>query len=164
MRQVALISQTLRSGHCRAYMDAEPGDHTIMTSDPSVFADMAFEGSVAVVAANPPPELLPRTSLTQTKLFRSALAKARGGSSLGRWLERNAKRLARRTRSLRQPSKPVGTQPAVEESIIRNSEMYLLLNDQHTRSPIDRLVVFDVFDLPVGLTFAQDHDIEVIVR
>ncbi len=164
MRQIGLISQTLRIGHCHAFMSSEPGDHVILTSDPSAFADMFPEGGIAVVAVNPPPELLPRAGLTRSRLFRSALAKARGGSSLGRWLERNLKHLARLARGVRRPDAAVTTGPPIDEGAIRGSEMYLVLEDQHRHSPIDRLIVFDVFDLPVALTFARDHDIEVFVR
>ena len=32
MRQVALISQTMRAGHCHAYMSAEDGDTVIVES------------------------------------------------------------------------------------------------------------------------------------
>lgn len=164
MRQVALISQTLRAGHCQAYMDAHPGDNLILTPDPSVFAEVPLEDSITVVAANPPPELLPRTNLARTRIFRSALTKARGGSSLGQWLERNAKHAVRRVRRFRKTTRPVSPRPALDERTIRSSEMYHVLVEQHSLLAIDRLVVFDVFDLPVALAFAQDHDIEVLVR
>jgi len=42
--------------------------------------------------------------------------------------------------------------------------MYVELQREHGSRPIDRLVVFDVFDLPVALIFAEDHDIELLVR
>lgn len=164
MRQVGLISQTLRAGHCHAFISAEAGDHVILTSNPSAFANMDFKKSVAVIAVNPPPELLSHAGLARTRLFRSALAKARAGSAFGRWLERNLKRLARRVRTVRKPQVEVTTGPSLDESTIRASEMYLVLEEQHRHSPIDRLVVFDLFDLPVAMTFAQDHNIEVIVR
>ena len=136
----------------------------ILTSDTSLFVECG--AAIPVVAVNPPPELLPRTGLIRTRVFRSVLAKARSGSAFGRALETAAKLGARRFRSLSNPlsGRRPKRAPILDESTVRSSLMYLRLVDEHRRAPIDRLVLFDVFDLPVALTFARDHGIEVLVR
>lgn len=136
----------------------------ILTSDPSHFVDCG--PAIPVIAVNPPPELLPRTDLIRTRVFRSVLAKARSGSAFGRALEKAAKLVARRLRSLSSslPGRRPGRAPTLDETSLRSSQMYLRLVDEHRRAPIDRLVLFDVFDLPVALAFARDQGIEVLVR
>ena len=136
----------------------------ILTSDTSPFVEC--EPAIPVIAVSPPPELLPRAGLIGTRVFRSVLAKARSGSAFGRALEKAAKLVARRFRSLSRamPVRRPGRAPTLDETTVRSSQMYLRLVDEHRRSPIDRFVIFDVFDLPVALAFARDHGIEVLVR
>ena len=166
MRQVALISQTLRASHCHAWMDDGGGEPTILTSSPSVFSDFDFAVPPRVIPVSPLPEILTTTRLTGSRIFQRALRKARVGSRSGAWLERTIKRFAWRLRSLDQlvPSRKGTPSPQIDADSIRASAMYVELQREHGSRPIDRLVVFDVFDLPVALIFAEDHDIELLVR
>jgi hypothetical protein len=164
MRQVALISQTMRAGHCHAYMSAEDGDTVILTSNPSAFADFDLGGRTRLIPINPPPELLPPANLARTRLFRSILARARSGSRFGRWLERSAKKVARRIRPLDRSGEQEAPRQTLELDSVRASDIYQRLMEEHGKSTIDRLVVFDVFDLPVALVFADDHNVDVVVR
>lgn len=166
MRQVALISQTLRASHCQAWMDDGGGEPTILTSSPSAFSDFHFAVPPRVIEVSPPPEILTTTRLTGSRIFRRTLQKARAGSRSGAWLERTIKRFAWRFRPLDRlvPSKKGTPSHQIDADSIRSSAMYVELQREHGSSPIDRLVVFDVFDLPVALTFAEDHDIELLVR
>jgi len=165
MRQVAVISQTIRASHCHAYMNTGEAGQTIMTSNPSAFAGFEFAAQPQVIAVNPPPELLPTARLVSNRVFRSALAKARTGSRTGAWIEANVKRVARRLRNAR-GSASSGRRPQgeLDDRTIRASAMFSKLEEEHDTTPIDRIVVFDVFDLPVALAFAEDHDIDVWVR
>jgi hypothetical protein len=166
LRQVALISQTLRAAHCLAYLRPHLEDVVVLTSDPSAFDESGLEGSLRVVTVSPPPELLPSTRLTEGRWYRSVLRWARSGSGLGRWLERTVKRLLWRLRYvdrivvLRRSTRPRDIDP----DTIRTSAMYTRLAEEHGHTPIDRIVVFDVFDLPVALAFGDDHGVEVWVR
>ena len=166
MRRVALISQTLRAQHCHAYMNDGSEEGVILTSNPSAFADFEFDTSTLLIAVNPPAALLPAAHLVQTRIFRSALERARSGSRFGASLERMVKWLARRLRHQRRLG-PLGRHrhpQEMDELSIRHSAMYAKLEEQHRSSRIDQLVVFDVFDLPVALAFAEDYHIELLVR
>lgn len=164
MREVALISQTMRVGHCHAHMNTGEAGQTIMTANPAAFANFRFSVPPRIMAVAPPPELLPSTTLASSRFFRLALAKARAGSRVGAWVERSGKLLVRIWRSA---GASVGAErPAIEidDQKIRGSVMYAQLVEEHRSSPIGRVVVFDVFDLPVALAFCDDHDIDVLVR
>ena len=166
MKEVALISQTLRAAHCQAYLRAAETSQVVLTSDPSAFETHALETTTRVVTVSPPPELLPSTRLAEGRWFRSVLRWARSGSPIGRWLERTVKRLVWRLRyldrlvALRRSTRP----REVDPGSIRTSAMYRRLVEEHNETSIDRIVVFDVFDLPVALAFAEDHGVEVLVR
>lgn len=166
MRQVALISQTLRASHCHAYMNNTGQQGTILTSHPSAFADLEFARPTQVIAVSPPPELLPSTRLAGTRIFRAALNRARSGSRLGAWLERTIKRFAWRLRYLdrfvllRRRHRAAD----LDERTVASSAMYLRLQEEHETTAIDRIVVFDVFDLAVALAFAERHGVDLLVR
>lgn len=138
----------------------------ILTSSPSAFSEFDFATPARMIVVGPPAALVPATRLTGARIFRAALRRARSGSRSGAWLERTIKRFAWRFRDLDRlaPSKRRGRSQQVDEDSIRPSAMYLELLREHSSSSIDRLVVFDVFDLPVALTFAEDHGIDVLVR
>ena len=166
MSRLALISQTLRADYCQAYMNDDPVEGAVLTARPAAFTELEFSAQTRVIAVNPPPELLPARHITQDRVFRSFLRQARSGSRLGPWLERAAKWFARHLRQLRAPlrlrRRPPGQE--INEGSIRTSAMYAKLLEEHNSRAIDQLVVFDVFDLPVALTFAEDHQIELLVR
>lgn len=138
-------------------------DVLILTSNPSAFADFEFARPTQVIAVDPPSELIPTTRLKGERIFRTALEKARAGSRLGAWLERTIKRFAWRLRPTARLT-PGRQARLLDSKSIRSSAMYLRLMEEHSSSPIHRLVVFDVFDLPVALAFADDHNVEVLVR
>jgi len=140
-------------------------DGAIFTTNPSAFAKFGFTVPTRLVSVSPPAELLPAAHLVRTRVLRSALEKARSGSKVGAGIERTFKQLARRLRSLDgiSPSRRRRA-PQIDPASLRSSALYLRLEDEHRHSPIDRIVVFDVFDLPVALAFTETHDIEVLVR
>ena len=166
MSSIAIISQTMRASHCRAFIVGGGSPWTILTSDPSAFDGYEFSESVRIVAVSPPPELVPSAQLTRSRIFRSILSWARSGSRLGRWLERTTKRLAwhlryfdrivmlRRSRTTRE----------MDDSALPSTALYMRLEVEHAATPIDRIVVFDVFDLPVALAFGRAHGLKVLVR
>ncbi|MGH3650096.1 MAG: hypothetical protein ACRDU9_05245 [Acidimicrobiia bacterium] len=167
MKQVAVISQTLRLGHCQAYLNREgPSESVILTADPSSFTDLHFRSPVRVVPVSPPPELLPTTRLVTGRVFRRLVARARSGSRFGRWLEKMARKLVWRLRYLdrivvlKRRQRP----RAIDPKSFQDSALFQELSAEHDETPIDRIVVFDVFDLPVVLEFAGRHDIDVAVR
>ena len=156
----------MRASHCVAYLNTEDSRHTVLTSDPAAFASYEFAGGIRVVKVTPPPELLPTAKLARSHWFQRALARARAGSGFGRWLERTVKRLVWRLRYFDRLTILIRREksPLVSGGSVRNSSMYQQLAEEHESEPIDKIVVFDVFDLPVGLGFSQDHDLEVLVR
>lgn len=166
MKQVATISQTLRAFHCHVYMRDGMDEQIILTTDPAAFAGLDFAAPTRIVATTPPPELLPAARLNRTRVFRRMLSWARSGSAFGRWLEDTAKHFVARFR--RWPSStPNGGFPTgavVSTAALESSDMYLRLVEEHEVGPIDRIVVFDLFDLPVVLRFSDRHEVEVLVR
>ena len=167
MKQVAVISQTLRRGHCQAYLNQEKASESvILTADPSSFTGLQLGSPVRVVPVSPPPELLPTTRLVTGRLFRKLVARARSGSRFGRWLEKVARKLVWRLRYLdrmvviKRRQRP----RAIDSKSFQDSALFQELSAEHNEASIDRIVVFDVFDLPVVLEFAQRHDIHVAVR
>ena len=167
MRFAALISQPMRIGHCSAYLRAHEGNHVIVTSDPASLDKSGFDSRITVLKASPPTELLPTAKLTRSRWFRRGLQKARSGSRFGSWLERTAKKVVWRLRYvdrakiLMQETRRSGPAGAVD---VRTSATYTRLVEENQVDPFDRLIVFDLFDLPVALAFAEDHGAEVLVR
>ena len=166
MRIVALISNPFRAKHCVAYLKSEGSSHTLMTGDPHAFDNHELAPSTRVLKVTPPPELLPTARLARSRWYQRILALLRTGSALGSWLERTIKRIVWRLRYFdrltilvrRSESRPMN------DSAIRDSSMYRQLTAEHTTHPIDQVVVFDVLDLPVGLRFAEDNQLDVLVR
>jgi len=154
----------LRAKHCHAYLEDGSGEDVILTSNPADFAALEFIAPTHIVAVSPPPELLRPTHLARNRIFRSVLHRARSGSRLGVWVEHVLKDVARLLRRLSEVMpRRRGFQQTAELSI-RSSMMYAKLVEEHASSPIQQLIVFDVFDLPVALTFAEDHQVDVLVR
>jgi len=169
VRQAALISQTLRAHHCKSYLMTSDVEAVVLTSDPQTFDSLHDDGSTTIINVSPLPELLPTTTLTRGRWFRSILSWARSGSNFGRWLERTVKRLVWRLRYLDRFTlllRPLRRTPVavVDEASLRGSAMYQELMALHSKEPFIRVVVFDLFDLPVAMAFATDHNTEVIVR
>lgn len=166
MRVAALISQPMRASHCAAYLNTEGSRHTVLTGDPAAFAAYEFAGGIRVVKVTPPPELLPTAKLVRSRWFQQALARARAGSGFGRWLERSVKRLVWRLRYFDRLTILMRRKESrvVADGTVRDSSMYQQLAEEHESQPIDRIVVFDVFDLPVGLRFAEDNELDILVR
>ena len=166
MRLAALISQPLRVAHCVAYLDDGTGDNVVLTADPAVFAEVEFASPTRVVVVTPPAELLPTVRLARGRLYRRLVDMARSGSELGRRLERFAKRIMWRLRYfdrlviLKRRRKP----PQLTREAVQTSSSYRELVEEHVRRPFDKVVVFDVFDLPVAMEFADTYAIEVLVR
>lgn len=167
MRVVALLANPFRAKYCVAYLTATDGPTTILTGDPDAFAGRDLPSSTRIHRVTPLPEVLPTAKLARTRWSKGALSRLRGGSKWGAWAERKIKRLVWHMRYLdrvtllvrkrREPS-------SIEDQTVRQSAVYQDLLAEHGRQPIDRLVVFDVFDLPVAIVFAEDHDLEVLVR
>lgn len=165
MRIVALISQPMRASHCVSYLGQRPGSHSVLTSDPTAFDALDVPEGTLFTQVNPPPELLPSTPLARSRRLRNVLARARAGSVLGHWLERVARRLLRRMRSAVSPSAtPTPGARSLTADDLRDSAMYQQLAKEHGESAFDLIVAFDLFDLPVGLRFGDDHQIPVVVR
>lgn len=166
MRLAALISQPLRAIHCAAYLDDRTEDNVVLTANPAVFAEVEFASSTRVVAVSPPAELLPTARLARGRLYRKLVATARAGSEWGRRLEKLAKRVVWRLRYvdrfviLKRRRKP----PPLSTEALQTSSLYRELVTEHTKKPFDRVVVFDVFDLPVAMEFAATYGVEVLVR
>ena len=166
MRVVALISQPMRASHCVAYLSHRPGPHSVLTSDPTAFDSLQVPEGTRLHKASPPPELLPRKRLARSLWLEKVLKRARAGSWLGRWLEGTAKRIVPRLRQVagsltrRHESDP---RPLTDIQI-RDSSLYRQLMVEHSESPVDQIVAFDVFDLPVGMAFADDYQIPIVVR
>jgi hypothetical protein len=166
MKQVAIISQPLRAIHCHAFLGQGSDEQVVLTTDPSAFVDLPFNSATRVVQVSPPPELLPTARLARAKLSRRMVGRARAGSGFGRWFERTLKKVMWRLRYLdrlallRRARKPA----ELDLKSIEGSAMFLKLAEEHQSGDIDRIVVFDVFDLPVALTFAEPNGIEVLVR
>ncbi|HJS71774.1 MAG TPA: hypothetical protein VJ858_03525 [Acidimicrobiia bacterium] len=166
MRLAALISQPLRVLHCLAYLDDGSDDNVVLTANPAVFAEVKFASPTRVVAVSPPTELLPTVRLARGRLYRRLVDMARSGSELGRRLERFAKRIMWRLRYfdrlviLKRRRKP---QQLTQEAV-QNSSLYRELVEEHMKRPFDKLIVFDVFDLPVAMEFSDTYAVEVLVR
>lgn len=166
MKQVAMISQPLRSAHCHAYLRDTNGDQVILTSDPSTFDRYEFSPRVRIMEVTPPPQLLPSRHLARARRYRLLVERSRRGSSIGRRLETIAKSLVQRLRRLNMLgiAHPSNETRSIDLAELRTSAMYARLEVEHDAGPIDRIVVFDVFDLPVALEFAEEHDVDVLVR
>lgn len=166
MREVALISQTLRAGHCRAYFLQSGQDPTILTSNPSAFSEFELSESTKLITVNPPPELISPAHLARSRIFRGTLDRVRSGSKFGTWLERTVKRLVGVFRPVVRAQGANQSERAGEIDVesLRSSTIYVKLQEEHNSRPIDRLVVFDVFDLPVALAFAEEYAVGVLVR
>jgi hypothetical protein len=165
MRVAALISQPLRANYCKAYLTG-CDSAVVLTSDPSAFDGHDLGQDTRVLGVSPPPELVPSKQLTGNRVFRAVVKRARQGSRWGRWLERTVKTFAWRLRFvdrvllLARRRRQAPSDPGSLES----ASMYQALLAEAAHERFDRLVVFDVFDLPVAIHFADDHSIDVLVR
>ena len=166
MRTVALISQPLRAAHCHAFLQAEEGNHLVVTTDPGAFTTLDFGATTQVSRIAPPPEILPTAKLSRSLWFRRTLSRARSGSRLGAWFERTAKRIVWRLRYLDRLTLALRKKepPEIELSTLRQSMLFKQIEEEHSIKPFSQVVVFDLFDLPIGLEFAREHEIEVLVR
>ncbi len=166
MKQVAVISQTLRALHCYAYMRDSLNEQVILTTDPSAFADLHFPSSTRIVPTTPPRELLPGSRLFRTRVQRRMLSWARSGSALGRWLEHATKGLVAwlRRHSSSVPYRDSHNDTMLPNTALESSDLYLRLVKEHQMEQIERVIVFDLFDLPVVLLFSEKYQVDVVVR
>lgn len=165
MRTAALISQPLRWAYLVAdVLDADTDDTWLVVGSPLLYdakAEMPSGAELTVVDDG-----LDRLRMRSVNSMRSRfLDWSRGTSRLGPTVEQGLRRVLTIVRSQRslpraepEPAPNPGWLVNRTESLVKELELC------HLQMPFERIVVFDLFDLPAALTFAEPKSIEVVVR
>lgn len=171
MTFVALLGQPLRADYCLAFLEGHPDlECVIVTSSGVSLQDHPDGSGVRVIGRDALAELAevgePQDYVERLRL--RFVAWTRSGSKLGLTagrVARSVQRLLRRF-SFSQPPRPGpnidhGANqdfPAAKQRLIEVLEVI------DRDDPIESLVVFDLFDLPGAIEFAETRGIEVSVR
>ena len=169
MSVVAAITQPLRAAKCATFLSTHGRDRsfTVLTGSPGSFDLVELPDSTDVRFVAPSPDVLPTGRLFAGRLTQAVINWARSGSTLGIRVERWIRAILWRLRYLdrfavlflgRRRSR------APADIRLRNSPVLDELRSIQEDDPIESIIVFDLFDLPACLEFAEEHDIEVLVR
>lgn len=166
MRRIAIVSQPMRATQCRDFLREETADQVILTRDARLFADLGSDSATGVVVVDSPFRVPPTERLLRSRVLKRLLSSRRSTTTWARWVERTIKRIAWRFRYLdrlatvRRSRKP----QRFDSSSLAASPLLARLEEQQSIQPIQQLVVFDLFDLPVAVQFGRRHGVEVLVR
>ncbi len=166
MTTVLTMTQGMRSQYCASTANAlsSLGDVIIVVSDRAVLARSEIPDLVKVVEIRPSQDVLPTTRLVKSRLRQRIVNYSREGSSFGRFLERTARSTMWRLRYL---DRMVLGGRSIKESRSLGAVQPLLLetlrsiDQEHT---VDRVVAFDLFDVPTIMEFGSGRDIRVEIR
>jgi hypothetical protein len=134
------------------------GDRHGVTED-----DLPVGSELVRIAVGPAPP----KGRVKSELRRSALGAMRRGSSWGRHAENGLRRLKRIVAPPEPGYDPMGPTIGTANETRLNAhtaEVLRFLEDRHAHVPITELVVFDLFDLPAALAFAEPKGLPVSVR
>lgn len=167
MTLVALMRQPLRAEYCRAHIEENEIADVIVVTLSAANLPVGYFGDDATLISlteGAKPGASSSVHGIWLELRESLIAWSRSGTRASLV----AGNLARRVRRgwLRAMSS-IRSRPTIdtEASLDRSSASLMkALNEIHRNTPITRIVVFDLFDLPVALDFATAHDVEVTVR
>jgi len=165
MTHIALIGQTLRMNDCTAFVRQTPGSWTIVVGDRhGITQDDLPPGGELVRLSSAP---VPTGSRLKADLRRSVLRLMRRGSSLGRHAENGLRRVKRLVAPADPGYDPMGRMAGTANEALlttHTEEILSFLECRHQQAPIAEVVVFDLFDLPAALAFAQPKGLPVSVR
>ena len=165
MTLIAMMGQTLRVDDCSAFLRQAPGSWTVVVADRHGITQDDLPAGAHLVRLEVSPA--PARGRLKSDLRRSALGLMRRGSSWGRYAENGLRRIKRVVAPADPSYDPMeGAEGNVNEKWMQThtDELLRFLKDLHERDPIGEVVVFDLFDLPAALAFAEPRRIPLSVR
>ena len=163
MTTVGVVSQGLRVPYAVAWLAAQQEPAVLVVAHEDL-VDLGDASQIRVVAAGVAAPVSERLASGPARQW--LRHRAHAGSRVALAVERAARRLLRLLRFLARLVRPIrrgqtaeSADPAV--SAVATSLASVLESDA---GRIDRIVCFDVFDLPAVLTLADEHGVSVVVR
>lgn len=164
MTAFALMCQTLRVDECTAFLRQESRRWIVVVGDQhEIGEDDLPHQSELVMMVSP---IAGAGRFFGSDLRRSAISWMRGGSRIGRMAETGLRRIRGLTSPARQRYDPMDRSdtPTSGWLDLHTDEVLLFLEARHKREAVSEIVVFDLFDLPAALAFADRHGVPVSVR
>ena len=164
MTAFVLMGQTLRVDECVEFLRRDANRWTVVVGDLHAMSEDEFPHVSELVVMDSP--LAGAGSRFSADLRRSATSWMRRGSRIGRMAEtgiRRMRRLASTTRRGDDSMEPLVT-PDSRWLDLHTEELIALLEARHGREAVTEIVVFDLFDLPAALAFADRHGVPVGVQ
>lgn len=165
MRTVAVLGRPLRADYCETYLrelEDSASDLLVIVARPD---DVDLTGLTDVVVLTGL-DLGDRVLEGLRARTRSGLIRwMRSGSTIGMRVERALKPVLSRARKrVSSPPSP-GEAAAMEGSVASGPRNLIqLLEHAADRGEIDVIAVFDVFQLPAAMEYADGHSASVVVR
>ena len=164
MTAFVLMGQTLRVDECIEFLRRDDNRWTVVVGDLHGTSEDAFPHVSELVVMDSP--LAGAGRRFRADLRRSATRWMRRGSRIGRMAEtgiRRIRRLASTTRRRDDSVDPLVT-PDSRWLDLHTEELLGLLEARNEQETVTEIVVFDLFDLPAALAFAERHGVPVSVR
>ena len=160
------MSQPLRADQCRSFLQGGNADQVILTRNSSPFADLDLDNSTDLVVLGSPGGPQPIAEIAGSRAAKWLVSFVGADSRSGRWLAMTISRIAWRLRYFDRwvMVRASRRRAKLESSQGSHSPLFIELEAQRHQGPIDQIVVFDLYDLPVVSEFAARHGVEVLVR
>jgi hypothetical protein len=162
---IATMSQPLRATECMIFLESlAPGMKAhLLTSDSTAFADL--DERIRIHHVTPAATVMPTRRLLASRINQRIIQWARSGSTLGMKVQKWARALMWRLRYLDRLSVlRRGRRRRNPREELLSSPIYDAIAEINQVEEVTKIVVFDVFDLPVAMRYAELHNIEVLVR
>ena len=167
MHTVAVLTQTLRTPQCLAFLESRDGQYhgTILLGNIGVVASAHVPKNFGAQDIRRREKPLPSAALATTKARALVLAWAQGGSTVGKRIEKVTKGVLWRLRYVDRIS-------IIRRIIASNSkkqgevsvELFGRLREIQQHERIDEVIVFDLYDLPTAVKFGEEFGVVVLVR
>jgi len=160
---LVLMGQTLRVDECVDFLRRDARRWTVVVGDLHGMSEDRFPHVSELVVMDSP--LSGAGSRFWADLRRSVTSWMRRGSRIGRMAETGIRRIRRiaSTRPRDDSVEPLVT-PDSRWLDLHTEKLIALLEARHDREAVTEIVVFDLFDLPAALAFADRHGVPVGVQ